>query len=236
MSGLARDRRWPGGASRPLVALALAVAVGVAALGSGAGRSRAWPGVRPAEAQTPGGVVLYVVVPEASEARYRVREQLVGLSFPNDAVGATKAVEGAVALDGQGRIVAAQSRLTIDLRTLTSDEPRRDNYLRQRTLETDRFPTVTFVPTEVGRLPTPLPTTGSATFEIVGDLTVRDTTRRVTWETTATFRGPRLALRARTIFRFADVGLTIPRVSVVLSVADHIQLEADLTLAVQRSP
>jgi polyisoprenoid-binding protein YceI len=174
--------------------------------------------------------VRYGVVAEESEVRYRVREQLVGVNFPNDAVGATSAVEGGVAFDGQGRVVPSDSRFTIDLRTLRSDEARRDNYLRRNTLETERYPTVTFVPTEARRLPFPLPQTGSAPLELVGDLTVKDATRRVTWEATATFEGPRVRIRARTAFRFGDFGLRVPRVSVVLSVEDDIKLEADLVL------
>ena len=173
--------------------------------------------------------VRYAVVAEGSEVRYRVREQLVGLNFPNDAVGATSAVEGGVAFDGQGRVLS-DSRFTIDLRTLRSDEARRDNYVRRNTLETDRYPTVTFVPTEARRMPFPLPQTGSAPVELVGDLTVKDVTRRVTWEATASFDGPRVTLRARTAFRFGDFGLRVPRVSVVLSVEDDIKLEADLVL------
>jgi polyisoprenoid-binding protein YceI len=175
------------------------------------------------------GPVRYGIVAEGSEVRYRVREQLVGLSFPNDAVGATGAVEGSVAFDAQGRVLP-DSRVTVDLRTLRSDEGRRDNYVRRNTLETDRFPTVTFVPTEARRLPFPLPQTGSAPIELVGDLTVKDVTRRVTWEGTATFDGPRVTVRARTAFRFGDFGLRVPRVSVVLSVEDDIKLEADLAL------
>jgi polyisoprenoid-binding protein YceI len=174
--------------------------------------------------------VRYGVVAEESEVRYRVREQLVGLNFPNDAVGATSTVEGGVAFDGQGRVMPSDSRFTIDLRTLRSDEARRDNYLRRNTLETERYPTVTFVPTEARRLPFPLPQTGSAPLELVGDLTVKDATRRVTWEATATFEGPRVRIRARTAFRFGDFGLRVPRVSVVLSVEDDIKLEADLVL------
>ena len=173
--------------------------------------------------------VRYAVVAEGSEVRYRVREQLVGLNFPNDAVGATSAVEGGVGFDGQGRVLS-DSRFTIDLRTLRSDEARRDNYVRRNTLETDRYPTVTFVPTEARRMPFPLPQTGSAPVELVGDLTVKDVTRRVTWEATASFDGPRVTLRARTAFRFGDFGLRVPRVSVVLSVEDDIKLEADLVL------
>lgn len=173
--------------------------------------------------------VRYAVVADESEVRYRVREQLVGLNFPNDAVGATNAVEGGVAFDAQGRFLR-DSRFTVDLRALRSDEARRDNYLRRNTLETERYPTVTFVPTEARRLPFPLPQTGSVPFELVGDLTVKEVTRRVTWEATASFDGPRVSLRARTAFRFGDFGLRVPRVSVVLSVEDDIKLEADLVL------
>ena len=174
--------------------------------------------------------VRYDVVPEGSEVRYRVREQLVGLSFPNDAVGATGAVEGAIVLDAQGRLVPGQSRVTVDLRTLRSDEPRRDNYLRRNTLETERYPTVTFLPAEARGLPVPLPESGTVPFELAGDLTVKEVTRRVSWSATASFEGPRVAVRARTAFRFGDFGLRVPRVSVVLSVDDDIKLEADLVL------
>jgi hypothetical protein len=67
-------------------------------------------------------------------------------------------------------------------------------------------------------------------FELVGDLTVRDTTRRTTWGATATINGPDVSVRAKTAFRFEDFNLRIPRVSVVLSVEDSIRLEADLLL------
>jgi hypothetical protein len=73
-----------------------------------------------------------------------------------------------------------------------------------------------------------LPQTGSVPIELVGDLTLKDVTRRVTWEGTATFDGPRVTVRARTAFRFGDFSLRVPRVSVVLSVEDDIKLEADL--------
>src|SRR5262249_40101118 len=132
--------------------------------------------------------------------------------------------------DGQGRVRAADSRFTVDLRTIRSNEARRDNYVRRNTLETERFPTVIFVPTEARRLTFPLPQTGSASFELVGELTVKEVTRPVSWEATAAFDGPRVSIRARTAFRFADFGLPIPRVSVVLSVEDDIKLEADLVL------
>jgi len=183
-----------------------------------------------ASAQTTGPPLRYRVVAERSQARYRVREQLAGLSFPNDAVGTTTVIQGGIAFDARGRVLSSESRYTVDLRTLRSDEARRDNYLRRNTLETDRYPTADFVPTEVRGLGAPFPQTGTVSFELVGDLTIRDATRRLTWEATATIDGQELSIRARTAFRFADFGLRVPRVSVVLSVEDNIQLETDLLL------
>jgi polyisoprenoid-binding protein YceI len=186
---------------------------------------------RPAFAQEAGAPLRYRVVPDRSEVRYRVREQLAGFSFPNDAVGATRAVEGDVALDARGRIVAGASRFTVDPRQLRSDEARRDSYLRRNTLETDRYPTVAFVPVEVRGLSLPVREDGAGRLQILGDLTVRDATRRVTWEATLTAAdGREVGVRASTAFRFGEFGLPIPRVSVVLSVDDTIRLEADLVL------
>jgi polyisoprenoid-binding protein YceI len=207
------------------------LAVLVAVLSGGGGESGTSTGLysgRTAFAQSPG--VRYTVVAERSEVRYRVREQLVGLHFPNDAIGVTRAIEGGIALDPQGRVLTGDSRLAVDLRTLRSDQDRRDNYLRRNTLETDRYPTAVFLPVEVRGLSLPLPSTGSASFEVLGDFTVREATRRITWESTATFNGADVSIRARTAFRFPDFGLRIPRVSVVLSVEDNIRLEADLLL------
>jgi polyisoprenoid-binding protein YceI len=185
---------------------------------------------RTAYAQSTGAPIRHRVVAERSEARYLVREQLAGLSFPNDAVGTTSAIEGSLALDARGRVLPSESRFSVDLRTLRSDEARRDNYLRRNTLETDRYPHAVFVPIEVRGLPVPLPQTGTASFDLVGDLTIRDATRRVTWEAAATVRGEDLSVQARTAFRFADFGLRVPRVASVLSVEDNIRLETDLLL------
>ena len=183
-----------------------------------------------AYAQNPGEQLRYCIVAERSEARYRIREQLAGFNLPNDAVGMTTAIEGSIVLDGQGRPLAENSRLTVDLRKLQSDRDRRDNYVRRNTLETERYPTTVFVPTDMRGLQFPLPQSGTVSFELIGDLTVRGMTRRVTWEATATFNGQDVNVQARTAFRFADFGLTIPRVASVLSVEDNIQLETDLLL------
>jgi len=169
------------------------------------------------------------VVPSASEARYRVREQLAGYNFPNDAVGTTRSISGTIAFDAQGRLEPG-SKLTVDLRTLRSDEAKRDNYLRANTLTTASFPYTEFVPREVRGLPFPLPASGRASVQILGNLTVRGVTRPTTWDGTAEFQGRAVRLQVRTAFKFGDFELTQPRIFRVLSIEDLIRLEVDLTL------
>ena len=114
-----------------------------------------------------------------SEARYRVREQLVGVNFPNDAVGTTRTLSGGVVLEPGGKVVSG--RFVVGLAALQSDEARRDNFIRRNTLQTDRFPEAVFVPKEVRGLSLPLRPGSRARVEIVGDLTIRDVARSQTW-------------------------------------------------------
>lgn len=166
-----------------------------------------------------------------SSAQYRVREQLVGVNFPNDAVGVTTNVSGTLTVNDDGT-VADGSLITIDVSRLASDDRRRDNYLQRSSLETSRYPTVTFAPTSVHGLPGAVPTEGSYEVVIEGLLTVRDVTTATTWTGTATFDGSSVHLVAATTFTFADVDMAKPRAMLVLSVEDDITLEVDLVLAV----
>lgn len=161
----------------------------------------------------------------SGEARYRVREQLVQVGIA-DAVGTTQAVKGQVALQG----TRATGEFVVDLRELRSDQQRRDNYLRQNTLQTDRFPTATFRPKEVKGLPSPLPQRGRLPVQVVGDLTIRDVTQEVVWEGEAEFSGEEIRVWLKTEFPFERFQLTPPRVPILLSLENRIRLEVDLRL------
>jgi polyisoprenoid-binding protein YceI len=168
-----------------------------------------------------------VLVPEMSEARYRVREQLASLSFPSDAVGVTQSVSGAIVVEVDGSVAAGESGFVVDLRTLRSDSGMRDNFIQANTLETGQYPTVEFRPTAAIGLPSPLPTAGVVSFQLVGDLSLHGVTREATWDVTAEVAGNTLIGSAATAFTFDDYNLRIPRVARVLSVDNAIALELD---------
>lgn len=175
--------------------------------------------------------VRYVTTPTGNAARYRIREQLVGLDMPNDAVGETKGVSGVVSADKKGKVLPNASKFIIDVSTLTSDKQRRDGFVRGRVLETDQYPTVTFVPTAVRGITLPLPASGTKTFDMTGNLTVRGNTKPTTWKVKAQFAPNSMTGHATTAFTFTDFGIDQPRVPVVLSVGDTIKLELDFSMA-----
>ena len=164
---------------------------------------------------------------DGSEARYRARETFVNIPTPNEAVGRTTAVTGSIVLDGNNNVVRDQSRIVVDVSTLRSDEERRDNYLRQNTLLTAQYPNVTFQPTEVRGLPTPLPTSGEVQFQVAGDLTIRDVTRPAVWDVTATVDGRSVSGTARYDFYFGEWGVPVPQVARVASIFEPVVLEIE---------
>ncbi|MEX2528016.1 MAG: YceI family protein [Gemmatimonadota bacterium] len=176
------------------------------------------------------------VAPEGNQARYRVREQLAMLEFPNDAVGQTSEVWGAIVLNPDGSVDLAESRIQVDLAALTSDSERRDGFLRRNTLETDQHPTLTLVPTFLRGLPNPLPETGDHRFSLVGDLLLKGECFPTAWEVEATFVNGAVLGRASTVVTFQSVGLEKPQVGSVLSVADDIRLEIDFRMVPNQFP
>ena len=168
-------------------------------------------------------------IQKGSKAEYRVREQLARLNFPNDAVGATESVTGAIVIGPDGSF-APDSKVTVDMRTLRTDEPKRDGFVRENTLETTRYPLAEFVPRRQKGLASPIPTSGSATFQLIGDMTLHGVTSELTWDVAGTFAADAVTAKATTRFNFARFKITIPRVFGLLSVDDDIRLELNLRL------
>jgi polyisoprenoid-binding protein YceI len=200
-----------------LVALAIAAVVGVSLL-RGADTPPP-PRLPKAGSGVAAGPLRGTLAPTAgSFVGYRVRETVAGVGL-NEAVGRTAQVDGTVRIE-RGRIVRA--RFETDTRTLRSDESRRDEALRGRGLQTDRYPLARFVLGPPVRI--------AARFTARGRLTLHGAARMV-----------RIALRSRRVaggvdlvgstpIRFADYGMRPPSVAGVASVRDHGVMEVRLRL------
>jgi polyisoprenoid-binding protein YceI len=173
----------------------------------------------PKARSTPSGELSPTLKPAAgSFVGYRVDETLIGIGL-NTAVGRTEAVKGVAAVAG-GRIVAA--RFEIETGTLRSDEARRDEALRLRGLETDRYPKAGFVLGE--------PVEIAPRFTARGRLTLHGRTRSVRVRLQSRRSGVGLDLVGSTPIEFADYGMEPPSVAGVASVRDHGRMEVRLRL------
>lgn len=164
-------------------------------------------------------------------ARYRVKEQLVGVDFQNEAVGSTTGVTGTIVVMPDGKF-GPQSKLVVDLKSISSDQELRDGYIRTRVLDTEKFPTLEFVPTGglTANVPSQ-PTAQAIGFKMIGNLTLKGVTKPVTWNIVGTLRGATVAGVATTSIKFADFNLPKPAVPLLLSADETIALEIEFRAA-----
>ena len=169
-------------------------------------------------------------ITDKSKATIRVREQLVGVSLPSDAVLTATGAKGSFTLNTDGTF-APGSKITFDLTTLSSDERDRDNFIKRDTLRVSQFPTAEFVPTKTSGLTVPLATSGTFTFTLTGTMTIKGQTHEVTFDVTAKRDGGDLTATATAnpSWKFGDFGMTAPSVPFrVLSVTDEIRAAVEI--------
>jgi polyisoprenoid-binding protein YceI len=180
-------------------------------------------------------VLTLVLVPDKSEVRYLVQEQLARNDLPSKAIGATNAITGQLMIGTDGNIVAEESLFVVDLITLKTDQKERDKWVGAYYLQSHKFPMAEFRLTEAVGLPVPLPDSGEVTFQLVGDMNVHGVTQSITWDVTAEIQGQALVGRAETSFKFGDFNVTVPKAPILLSVEDNIELELDFHLVLEDS-
>ena len=120
------------------------------------------------------------------------------------------------------------------MQSLRSDRDRRDRFIRENGLESNKFPTAEVAVLELPGLPWPLPGSGGASFQMVSDLTVHGETRPVTWEVKVVFDPEKISGTARAAVTFDQFNMDKPSLAFILSVNDEIDLELDFEAALER--
>ena len=175
------------------------------------------------------GVRTFKIVPEQSEASYEVQEQFLNRNLPNMAVGKTSAIEGELQLSLDGQPTGKVTRIAVDLRTLTSDSPRRDGRIRSQWLESDKYPYAEFTSTAVQGAPTSYADGQEVSFKLIGDMKIRDVTRPVTFDVTGKLAGDTIAGTATTKIMMKDFGFEPPSIAGVLTVQDGVTIKVNFT-------
>lgn len=175
----------------------------------------------PAPAAEP---AIFEIVQAESEARFIIDEVLRGA--PVTVVGATNQVAGQIAIDPTNPGATQLGEIRVNARTLATDNDFRNRAIKNQILNTNTFEFVTFQPAELVGLPETVAVGEPFTFQVVGDLTIRDVTLPVTFDVTVTpVSETRIEGLATTTFPYRDFGLAIPDSPSVDTVADDVTLE-----------
>lgn len=158
---------------------------------------------------------------------YRVQEELAGIGTTT-AAGRTSAVTGSIEINGAS---ITSVEVLADFTELESDSRQRDNQLRSRGLETNDFPTASFVLTTPIVLSEP-PTEGVAVSAIAqGDLTVHGVTRGVEIPIDAQLTAGVIAIVGSLDVKLTDFNIEAPTGLRVLSIDDDAVMEFQLFYA-----
>ncbi|HKY14045.1 MAG TPA: YceI family protein, partial [Microthrixaceae bacterium] len=156
-----------------------------------------------------------------SEVGYRVIEDFVGGLTNAEAVGRTKDVTGTMTLVGTQ---VPEGSFEVQMATIESNESRRDGQFRGRIMSVEEFPTADFELTEPIDFATVPPDGEEITATATGELTLRGTTKEVTFDVTARRSGSEIAVNGSIPVLFSDYGIPNPS-NPIVSTRDNGTLE-----------
>ncbi len=195
------------------------------------------------DAVTAGGLRTFVIVPEQSKASYLVDEEFfagalakLGINAGKaKVVGSTQAIAGQLQLNLDNLAAAlGDNTFTVQMNTLVTNQPPRDKWIREDGPKFNAHPVASFKATAIQGAPTAYTDGQEVNFKLVGDLTVREQTKPVTFDVKAKLAGDTLTGVATTQLRLSDFGIDPPNFANTLTVADPFGIEVQFTAKEQK--
>lgn len=171
---------------------------------------------------------VFRIVPGESQVTYEVGETF--LNQDNRfavAVGVTTQVSGEINANLANPPASSIGVIEVDISQFKSDSSRRDSAIQNQWLESARFPIARFEPVRVEGLPEAYSEATPYAFRVVGNLTVREATREVTFDITARLDGDTLTGSATTTLLMSDFGVGPISIGGILNTEDQVKLTFD---------
>ncbi len=181
-----------------------------------------------AASEPAGEKVLFRIVQAESRVRFEIDEIL--RDSPKRVVGITDQVAGDLIIDFASPQDSQLGTLRINVRTLQTDDGRRDRAIRSRILQSaeDAYEFVEFEPTSLAGLPEGVAVGDELQFTIVGTLTIREISAEVAFDAVVAVESDgRVSGSAVATIQRETFDLTIPSVPFVASVGEDVLLAID---------
>ena len=184
------------------------------------------------------GVHTYTIVPSASNAAYLVDEEFFSGALAKlgieaglaDVVGRTQEFGGQFSINFDNlSTLEGTNQFTVKLNTLTTDQSRRDNWIRANGPQFNNYPLAKFTATGLEGSPENYTEGEEVQFKLLGDLTIREITQPVTFDVTAKVEGDTVTGVATADLKMTDFGIEPPNFVNTLSVANEFQVRVEFT-------
>lgn len=176
------------------------------------------------------GLRTFQIVPDQTTATYSVFENLIIENKPhNKVVGTTHAVQGSFGVRTDPSPLLAAMKITVDLRTLQTDSPRRDNYVQRNALETDQYPYATFVSVLTQGLPSSYSDGQNIHFKLIGNLTMHGKTNRTEFDVQGKLSGNTITGTATATIYMTDFGIQPPNLANIAISENQVTITLNFT-------
>ncbi len=193
---------------------------------------------QPAASQPPAaGQIVFVIDPNQSQASYAVEERFLEKALPKlgikpglvTTVGVTKKVEGEIHVNPDDLTQPPTGTvIRVDLTGLTSDQPKRDQWIKENGPSFNKYPIATFEAKAIRNAPASYTEGEEVAFQLAGDLTIRNITRPVVFDVTAKMENGVLTGTAATQIKMSDFGIEPLSFAKTLTVADEVTITVDI--------
>jgi len=176
------------------------------------------------------GLQTFQIVPAQTTASYSVYENLIFQNKPNnDAIGTTHAVQGSFKIKTGTSPLVASMNITVDLSTLQSDAQRRDDYIKQNSLQTDTYPNATFVSVSTQGLPSSYTDGQTVHFQLTGNLTMHGKTNKEVFDVQGKVVGNTITGTATSTIYMTDFGIQPPNLANIAIAQNKVVITLDFT-------
>lgn len=145
------------------------------------------------------------IISNDSVVGYRVKEVLFGQD--TEGVGRTSQVTGSLSIADSA---VTEAEFTVDMASIESDSGKRDDQFRGRIMDVTTYPTATFTLTTPITLPESAVSGTPLTVEATGDLSLRGTTKSVTFPLEAELTDGAVRVAGTINIVFADWSIPKP--------------------------
>jgi polyisoprenoid-binding protein YceI len=193
-------------------------------------------GASPAGASPAAVVEKYKVVPDKSKATYKVAENFINQGNQYHlAEGTTGDVNGEITINRTDPSKSTIGEIKVDISKLQSDSGRRDDMIRSDWLESSKYPVATFKTKRLEGMPTTPYVDGTELkFKIIGDMTIHNTTKEISFDATAKIVNGVLTGTAIAKFNMTDFGFDPPSILGILKAENAVEL--GMTIEANRQP